>query len=758
MTKSKIPLFEGSTIRQAHGAERSRSTSSPSRAKSKEVEPLTAGKLFVLGIVLFSLCLFVAFSDVSAQPVMQARIHLTDKAQMREVFRLNLDVAYVKYGQYIDIVTDKEEVNRLRSWGYDVEVVHDDLVAFYQSRLDKTKDMGGYHTYNEVGIALDSMHMLYPSITSDTINIGSSLEGRSIWAFKISDNPEVDEDEPEVFYTGLIHACEPMGMEVLLYFMWYLLDNYETDSLCTYLINNRELWFVPVINVDGYEYNRQTNPSGGGMWRKNRRDCGGGNYGVDLNRNWGYMWGYDDAGSSPYCSNGWYRGESAFSEPETQALRDFINSRNFVMCLDNHANGMLLLYPWGYDYLYTPHNNLFVAIAESMSTLNGHMTGTPWELLYPVNGGSNDWEYGDTISKPMIFGITMEIGTQPDGAWPPSDRRLALCQLELPVQLLYAELADNPWRLLRSASPILSAIDSVLPDYTVFWSFHDTLNPASVFELLEMTGLERIICDVESLYSDWNPDGFTISTDRSHSSTHSFYSGRGNSLNNKITTENSIKVQPGDSLKMWCWYDTEQDWDYAYVEISTDGGNSFFSIPGNITTNHNHGITGSSGGWVQGIFDLANYVGQDIYLRLRYATDQWVDYEGFYADDLFPFERYQDVVSLSNSIPDTFYQISGQPEGTYFYKVRAKDAENQWGAWSNVEKAVVTYSFVRGDANSDGVINVSDVVYLINYLFISGPAPDPIQAGDVNCDGNVNASDVVYLINYLFIGGPPPCD
>jgi uncharacterized delta-60 repeat protein len=66
------------------------------------------------------------------------------------------------------------------------------------------------------------------------------------------------------------------------------------------------------------------------------------------------------------------------------------------------------------------------------------------------------------------------------------------------------------------------------------------------------------------------------------------------------------------------------------------------------------------------------------------------------------------------------------------------------------------FQALRGDVNRDGVINVSDVVYLINYLFISGPAPDPIQAGDVNCDGFVNVTDVVYLINYLFIGGPPP--
>ena len=83
--------------------------------------------------------------------------------------------------------------------------------------------------------------------------------------------------------------------------------------------------------------------------------------------------------------------------------------------------------------------------------------------------------------------------------------------------------------------------------------------------------------------------------------------------------------------------------------------------------------------------------------------------------------------------------------------------------------AVRIYNYVRcvrggiesdiiGDANGDGEINVSDVVYLINYLFIGGPPPQPLQAGDVNCDGTINVSDVVYLINYLFIGGPSPGD
>ena len=112
----------------------------------------------------------------------------------------------------------------------------------------------------------------YPNLITAKDSIGASVQGRTIWAVKISDNPDVDEDEPEIFYNSLIHANEVAGMMSVIYFMYYLLENYGSDAEVTYLVNNREFYFIPVINPDGNTYNQQISPNGGGMWRKNLRD------------------------------------------------------------------------------------------------------------------------------------------------------------------------------------------------------------------------------------------------------------------------------------------------------------------------------------------------------------------------------------------------------------------------------------------------------------------------------------------------------
>jgi hypothetical protein len=718
---------------------------------------------------LFKISSFIIFiltlcSSVSAERYMQARIYFKDKAEMKKVLKLDLDRAYLKPGEYLDIISDSAEVEELRASGYQVEVIVNDLVQHYQKRLAKTLDMGGFHTYDETGLALDSLHIQYPQITTPKITIGYSLEGRPIWGMKISDNPEINEDEPEVFYNALIHAREPIGIEVLLFFMQHLLSKYGSDSLVTYLVNNRELWFVPIINPDGYEYNRIMAPYGGGMWRKNRRLNSGGSYGVDLNRNFGYMWGYDNIGSSYVQSSETYRGTGPFSEPETQAIRAFVDSSEFVLALNYHSYGNDFLYSWCYDELYTPDQQLFKAIGDSVNALTGFWSGTSWEVLYKTNGDADDWMYGEQTEKNKILAFTPEVGDEDDGFWPDPSRITPLCELMLEPNLLIATIAENPYMIFLPDPPVLADLDSVATDsFTLSWIHSDTLNPAVSYTLMELEDLNVESYDGESGTSGWYLGGFTLSTVKSYSPAHSLFSGSGDNLDNYAVTSDFVSIQSGDTLTFWCDYEIEQAYDYLYVEVSLDG-KTFQSIPGNITTNDNpneknlgNGITGNSGGWVKGIFDLSQFEGRDILLAFYYKTDSSMTYSGFYADDIYPIAKFQKSSVLTDTISQKSYPVQRKCSGVYYYKLKAKDAQAQESLWSKRVRVAVGLDFIRGDANSDDKVSLSDIVFLINYLFKFGPTPEHPQSGDANYDGKVSLSDIVYLINYLFKSGPAPC-
>lgn len=258
----------------------------------------------------------------------------------------------------LEVILSQSKVDALSKLGVDFEIVTPDVAAHFESMTSQTQgpeknmdcgllnfdsgSMGGYHTYDDIQIHIFSMATQYPDLVQ-IIEIGSSLEGRTIFAVKISDNVLVDESDVEgvAYFDALTHAREPISMETTLFYMWTLLENYGSDDEFTYLINNREMYFVPVVNPDGYVYNQSTNPNGGGLWRKNRRPHGNGCVGVDLNRNYGYAWATVGSSNDP-CSN-IHHGAEAFSEPESQAVRDFTNMIEPVTAFSIHTSGDVIL-------------------------------------------------------------------------------------------------------------------------------------------------------------------------------------------------------------------------------------------------------------------------------------------------------------------------------------------------------------------------------------------------------------------------------
>jgi hypothetical protein len=336
---------------------------------------------------------------------------------------LRFQIAYGRSGDFFDLVVRPEEVPELMRAGSRVEVLHHDMEGFYASRMRGRADWGDFHTYSEAIALMDSLHMLYPSVVSARWSIGQGHEGNDIWCFRVSDNPEVDEpDEPEVLFDGLHHANEIMGSEVTLMLAEYLAEQYTAgDPEISQLLNEREVYMVPILNPDGMLYNEAVYPNGGASWRKNRRDNGDGTWGVDLNRNYSYEWGCDE-GSSGNPGDPTYRGPAPQSEPEVQAVVAFINAHEFITRQSYHSSGNVTLYPWGYTRDDTPDEDIFREMAAAMTLYNGYRAGQPGDpgILYIACGGAFDWDYGAQDEHEKIFGFSNELGTS---QWPPESQR-----------------------------------------------------------------------------------------------------------------------------------------------------------------------------------------------------------------------------------------------------------------------------------------------------------------------------------------------
>ncbi len=713
--------------------------------------------------VLIVALAFALAGNVWADDVIYKQITITKltKQQFLDLHGQSMDIIEYK-GDSLEIIATPENLEWLDGQGISYQVDITDLKAFYLSIYLVNQCMGWIMTFLDIEGLLEFLNVSYPSITSEKFTIGTSLEGNPIWAVKISDNPDVDEDEPELLYISLIHAREPAAAASLLHFMEYMLSSYGLDSEVTYLINNRELYFVPVQNPDGYLWNETTDPSGGGIWRKNRRLNPDFSRGVDLNRNYGYNWGYDNIGSSPSYGNETYRGPSAFSEPETQAYRDFVISRDFVIIHNFHTYSNLELWAPGYDREYDPLDDFFSNVGDSLTRDNGYVPQVGWRL-YPTNGAADDWCWGDTISKPRIISFTCEIGQT--GFWPNPAEIPGLVTENIWPNLFLARIAENPYVVGPPKAPIIYEPDTTLKanDYVVSWSSDDTLNPPVSYNLYELTGKSTVTDDVESNDGYWEIERFDRTTARSHSGGWSWKEFATNRGNHWLLSNTPYEVQENDSLKFWIWYAIEEDWDYFYAQVSTDGGFVFTNLANNLTTNFNpnnlnvgNGITGFSEDWVEAIFDLSANEGQQINIRLSYFTDNFSLEEGVYLDDIQNVDFFSSDSVIASDVADTFFTFTDQAPGDYWYRVEAIDAQDQVSRKSTLVKAHVPVTFIRGDVNFDTNVNVVDLNFMVNRIFRGGPAPNPILSGDASCDDIFNIVDLNFLVNYIFRAGSTP--
>ncbi len=199
-----------------------------------------------------------------------------------------------------------------------------------------------YYTVAEIEAQIDQRAAAWP-LLAQKVNLSTlpggvlTHEGRPIFALKVSDNVATDEDEPAILIAAQHHARELNSPHMVIGAMERVLAAYGTDPALTALVDQYEVWFVPMVNPDGVNHVWNVYD----MWRKNRRPNGGSSYGVDLNRNYPFLWG--QCGASTNTSSDTYRGPAAGSEPEVRTMRNLVARLRPEIYIDFHSSGRQVL-------------------------------------------------------------------------------------------------------------------------------------------------------------------------------------------------------------------------------------------------------------------------------------------------------------------------------------------------------------------------------------------------------------------------------
>lgn len=296
------------------------------------------------------------------------------------------DVTGVNYKTMeMEALLSNEELSSIEKLGTKIKFVYpQNLVGSPDDEYKKPADIERF---------VKEINQKYPEITT-LKSIGKSLEGRDIWAVRITG--QNDSVKPVFLVNAMHHAREVMTPEITTDMIEYLTSNYGIDSKVTSWINNSVVWVIPMFNVDGN--NKMWSEDS--MWRKNTRD----GHGVDINRNYPQGWASCN-GSSGRPGAQDYRGTAPASEPETQAMMNFVSEIKPVFNISYHSYSELVIYPYGCRPKRTPSEEAVESVGKELARAIDYKPGTAWELLYNADGGDIDWMYYEHQVIPYVIEV-----------------------------------------------------------------------------------------------------------------------------------------------------------------------------------------------------------------------------------------------------------------------------------------------------------------------------------------------------------------
>ncbi|NBE84194.1 M14 family metallopeptidase [Micromonospora rubida] len=384
----------------------------------------------------------------------------------------------------VETVLSRRQADRLAGQGVRLAVkrVHG-RDASQALREQAAAGWSAFRSYSEAGGIRDELTATaarFPKLAK-VETIGRTVQGKPILAVKVTRDARTvpDGKRPAVLYASSQHAREWITPEMTRRLLHHVLDNYGTDAGITRLLNTTELWFLPVVNPDGYDH---TFTPGNRLWRKNLRDNDGDGRittadGVDLNRNFGYRWGYDNEGSSPEPNSDTYRGPAPGSEPETKALDRLFRRVGFEFFVNYHSAAQLLLYGVGWQ-VSTPTPDDVIYQAMVGDDANPAVPGYDPDLsaeLYTTNGDTDSHaqvRYGTLGFTPEMSTCETASAVDPDDQWRPED---CVSGFVFPddERLIAGEVAKNlPFALAVAKSAAdpdepVSVVGRSTPDFVV---------------------------------------------------------------------------------------------------------------------------------------------------------------------------------------------------------------------------------------------------------------------------------------------------
>jgi hypothetical protein len=309
--------------------------------------------------------LILLFCLASASDLDLVKIDAVNVTDIKSLDRNGVIVNQVNPGHIVAEIS-KDMYKMVRSMGFNIEVIQENITEIYRQNSMMRSSRSQYLTYETYVDSMITMATNHPGICRlDTL--GYSHQNRLLLIMKISDNAGTDEIEPEVHFEANVHGDEKIGWAVSFWMIRYLLENYPTDTLIQRLVDTREIWIAPLANPDGFVAHS----------RYNGRN-------VDLNRNWGWMWGDE-----------WNCGTDFMSENEARRFVEHFWRHSFVTYVSFHAGTLYISEPWSYTtYTQPPEQNLLHHLSQGYAYFTGYPYGQGSVGMYPINGCTKDYDYG----------------------------------------------------------------------------------------------------------------------------------------------------------------------------------------------------------------------------------------------------------------------------------------------------------------------------------------------------------------------------